>query len=247
MTQSYEELFQVRGSAYDHAMRRYPLARSKEFLQAINAARVVPGMTVADVPAGGGYLQNFLPAGCAWAGHEPCEGFTHHSTLAASHPRTELLPLPWPDASMDVAISLAGVHHIPDKRPLFADIRRVVKPGGRFVLSDVEAGSAVARFLDGYVGDNNSTGHQGDFLDHHTPAQLQEAGWSLVSSSINHVDWVFDDREAMAAFCHELFDLRKSSVEQTRKTIEEQLGVHSMDDDRVGMRWSLMTLVAERT
>ena len=35
-------------------MRRYPYARQQEFAQAIAAARLSPGLVVADVPAGGG-------------------------------------------------------------------------------------------------------------------------------------------------------------------------------------------------
>ena len=32
---SYDELFALRGSAYDRAMRRYPQARAQEFAQAL--------------------------------------------------------------------------------------------------------------------------------------------------------------------------------------------------------------------
>lgn len=245
ITQGYEKLFDVRGRAYDNAMRRYPLAREQEFLLAINAARIIPGMIVADVPAGGGYLQQFLAEGCIWKGHEPSGGFNHHSCLDPDKPQTALLPLPWPDASFDAAISLAGVHHIVEKAPLFADIRRVVKPGGRFVLADVAAGSAVARFLDGYVGAHNSTGHEGFFLDDRTSTELQQTGWTLLSSSINDIYWVFDNRDAMAGYCHELFDLKKSSIEQTKHAIEQQLGVEELANGRIGMRWSLMTIVVE--
>ena len=53
MSKSYQEHFDERGSAYDRAMRNFPAARELEFKQAIRAAEVVTGMTVADVPAGG--------------------------------------------------------------------------------------------------------------------------------------------------------------------------------------------------
>lgn len=242
LIKSYQEHFDRRGSSYDLAMRRDPDARQQEFAQAIAAAKLQTGMVVADVPAGGGYLKRYLPAGCTWVGHEPCASFTNHG--AAESKGVDLLPLPWRDAGVDVAISLAGVHHIEDKQPLFAEFLRIVKPGGRLVVSDVATGSAVAHFLDGYVGAHNSTGHEGVYLGEGTLAELGAAGWSVESHRIQDFHWVFPDRGAMAAFCHELFDLRTSTVADTQAAIETQLGVTDLPNGTVGMAWSLLTISA---
>jgi len=244
MIQSYQEHFNQRGSAYDLAMQKFPGARQAEFLQAITAAQLKPGMVVADVPAGGGYLKGYLPEGCTWCGHEPCASFTNHG--ARQEIAVPLVPLPWANESADVAISLAGVHHIEDKTPLFADFYRVVKPGGRLVVSDVAKGSAVARFLDGYVGAHNSTGHEGVFLDECTVDELQKSGWSIAEAGVRNFHWLFSSRLDMARFCHALFDLRTSSEDDTRLAIETTLGVDDLSDGRVGMRWALMTVVAVR-
>ncbi|MEY5098417.1 MAG: hypothetical protein RJA36_1136 [Pseudomonadota bacterium] len=243
---SYDELFALRGSAYDRAMRRYPQARAQEFAQAVERAALAPGQVVADVPAGGGYLQRYLPAGCVWLGHEPCASFTHHGTPDAPASQRPLLPLPWPDASADAAISLAGVHHLADKRPLFAELQRVLRPGGRLVLSDVAAASPVACFLDGFVGAHNSTGHEGVFLGGSTLAELAETGWTVQSAEQVDFHWVFDSARDMAAFCTELFDLRHASPEQTEDAIRAGLGLRELDARRTGMNWSLMTVVAVR-
>jgi len=199
-------------------------------------------MVVADVPAGGGYLQGYLPDGCIWWGHEPCASFTNHQS--GGNQSVPLLPLPWPNGSVDAAISLAGVHHIDDKRPLFAELYRVAKPGGRLVVSDVASGSSVAQFLDGYVGEHNSTGHEGVFLDERTLQALRAAGWTIEHSELQHFHWRFTDRKAMAEFCLELFDLRTSSVADTQSAIETQLGVTDLSEGCVGMHWSLMTVLA---
>ena len=252
MNKNYEELFRTRGSAYDRAMQHYPHAREQEFMQAVDRADLRPGMVVADVPAGGGYLKDYLPDGCIWRGHEPCASFIAAGSALntpASHntpvTNSSLLPLPWPDNSVDVALSIAGVHHLEDKRSLFAELHRVVKPGGRFVLSDVAEGTAVARFLDGYVGDNNSTGHEGVFLSENTLMELQEAGWRIFSNEYVGFHWIFNDRKAMGAFCNGLFDICQRTVEETLIAIESELGVDRLPDGRLGMRWGLKTIVAQ--
>ena len=48
----------------------------------------------------------------------------------------EVGPLPFPDASFDAVFSKDSLVQIPDKSAIFAEIRRVLKPGGRFVASD---------------------------------------------------------------------------------------------------------------
>lgn len=156
--QSYSGLFDRCGSSYDIAMRRYPQARLAEFRQILEPLTIKSGMHIGDVPAGGGYLHAHLPPGAIWEGHEPCASFTNHGAVSTieNHP---LLPLPWPDHALDAVVSLAGIHHLEDKTGLFAEVGRVLKPAGIFVLSDVAEGTSIARFLDGFVGDHNSTGH----------------------------------------------------------------------------------------
>lgn len=41
--------------------------------------------------------------------------------------------LPLAEASVDTVVMLGGIHHVNDRRALFAEIRRVLKPGGHFI------------------------------------------------------------------------------------------------------------------
>ena len=242
--QTYDRLFELRGSRYDQAMRRYPNARDQEFRQVLERATLKDGAIVADVPAGGGYLRAYLPPTSIWWGHEPCVSFTNHGKGKTGN--KPLLPLPWPDNSVDVAISLAGVHHIENKQPLFVELNRVVKPGGQLVLSDVASGTPVARFLDDFVGVHNSTGHEGVYLDDRTLIELSGARWQVRSQEMVDFHWVFASYRAMADFCQTLFDICKADSQKIIREIETILGIDELSDGSIGMRWSLMTIVAEK-
>lgn len=45
--------------------------------------------------------------------------------------------LPYPDHTFDAILSNSIVHHLPDPRPFFAEIRRVAKPGATILLRDL--------------------------------------------------------------------------------------------------------------
>jgi len=242
---TYAELFAQRGSAYDRAMQKYPHARDAEFLQLLAEVELKAGMRVGDVPAGGGYLRWYLPEGCVWEGHEPCATFTNHGAREDDPASRPLLPLPWGDGELDCVLSLAGVHHIEDKTELWGEVRRVLKPAARFVVSDVAEGSPYARFLDGFVGDYNSTGHEGRFLNAATVEELKACGFKVIDARGNAYHWRFENREQMADFAGGLFDVCKATPNQIIEAIERDLGVEDNADGSVGMNWALMTITCE--
>lgn len=64
--------------------------------------------------------------------------------------------IPLPDGSVDCVISNCVINLAPDKPAVFREIARVLKPGGRFAVSDIalkgELPEAVARSMAAYVG-----------------------------------------------------------------------------------------------
>ncbi|HZQ44715.1 MAG TPA: arsenite methyltransferase [Acidobacteriaceae bacterium] len=64
--------------------------------------------------------------------------------------------IPLPDASVDCVISNCVINLAPDKLAVFREIARVLKPGGRFAVSDIalkgELPEAVAKSMAAYVG-----------------------------------------------------------------------------------------------
>lgn len=47
--------------------------------------------------------------------------------------QADVTRLPLVDASLDSVVMLGGIHHVPDRPGLYAEILRVLKPGGRFL------------------------------------------------------------------------------------------------------------------
>jgi arsenite methyltransferase len=64
--------------------------------------------------------------------------------------------LPLPDCSVDVAISNCVINLVPDKEKVFQELNRVLRPGGRFMISDVvllkELPEQVRTSVEAYVG-----------------------------------------------------------------------------------------------
>ncbi|WIX77353.1 methyltransferase domain-containing protein [Amycolatopsis carbonis] len=112
-----------------------------------------PGERVLDVGSGPGYLLESIaravgPSGAAH-GLDPSAAM---NALAAA--RTGELPwvhldegdataLPYPDDTFDAAVSTQVYEYVPDVPAALAELRRVLKPGGRALILDTDADSLV--------------------------------------------------------------------------------------------------------
>src|SRR6267378_1877414 len=107
----------------------------------------------------------------------------------------EIEQIPLPDASVDVIISNCVVNLSADKRKVLTEAFRVLKPGGRFAVSDVvvrgDVPAAVKRNMELWIGCVAGALEEREFLD-----LLREVGFKKASIEPTRVYKV----EAAAAF-----------------------------------------------
>lgn len=106
--------------------------------QAVAALDLSPGSSVIDLACGTGDLCRDLQAG----GHRPVGadlslGMLRHADTDAPLVQADGLALPVRDASVDGAISGFALRNFVALPPVFAELARVIRPGGRVALLDV--------------------------------------------------------------------------------------------------------------
>jgi SAM-dependent methyltransferase len=244
----YQDIFSRRGAAYHAAMALAPLARKEEFDLVLAGSSLEAGHTICDMPAGGGYLQNFLDvAGVEIIAVENTEAF-YEECRRNPGVQARLCPLDSTglgEGTVDHVVSLAGLHHAESRASVFAEMQRILRPGGTLCIADVMEGSSVARFLDECVDSYNSMGHSGDFLRDTWLTELNAAGFIDVNRRDESFGWNFRDEEEMVSFCRLLFGMDRASDEEIRQGIDSYVG-YTRTAQGIRMNWKLAYVRATR-
>lgn len=134
------QMFDTIAPRYDVVNRIMTFGLDRHWRRAAVASLGLPaGGRVIDVACGTGDLCRDL----AGAGHEAIGvdlsmGMLVQARTDAPLVNTDALRLPFPPASFDGAVSGFALRNFVALEPLFAELGRVVRPGGRIALLDVE-------------------------------------------------------------------------------------------------------------
>jgi ubiquinone/menaquinone biosynthesis C-methylase UbiE len=86
---------------------------------------------------------------------DPSRDFARcHADLAVVRAAGEALPVR--DAAVDLAVCLSSLRHVRDRSAVLAELRRVVRPGGRLLIVELDPASDRAR-IDAHAGRLGST------------------------------------------------------------------------------------------
>ena len=193
------------------------------------------------VHQGGCYLGKFIKQPAKIISIETSSEFIRHSqeqnnniTLVCD----TLDRLPLLSETLDRMISLAGLHHVDNRLGFYQDSYRLLKKGGILAIADVEKGTCVADFLNIFVDQYNSMGHQGDFFDRTTKYELENVGFKVVFDSPLSYHWEFNSLESMIDCCQLLFGIDRANKTQILEGIKQYLG-YSFNNNKYYMNWQL--------
>jgi SAM-dependent methyltransferase len=259
MQTSYGKAFSVRGDRYERSMTRSPDVRREEFATMLDWLRPQPGEHIVDSPSGGAYLRPYLPLDLRYTAVDESPEFQAACSRRIVRRDAAIMApcqeIPLPSGSCDAICSLAGLHHLHDRAPVYAEWHRLLRPGGRVVLADVAAGNPVGAFLNGFVDRYNTQGHDGRFLDAADESALSSAGFGEVTRVDVNYHWNFRDLGQVESFCADLFGLdRVGAGSALRRVLQADLGLHCHQGSDRGdggrgewrLPWSLRYLIAEK-
>ncbi|MCL9804383.1 class I SAM-dependent methyltransferase [Flavobacterium amniphilum] len=230
----YRQLFQSRANDYHFAMQKYPDARNNEFNSLLSSIDFSNVREALDVPSGGGYLKRYIPSHVNLKSVDFSEGFINDSIALVSPKK-----LPFESSTFDVVFSLSGMHHL-ENVPLFVEeCLRIIKDDGRFVFADVEKDSSVDNFLNKFVNEHNSLGHDGNFFFKDYFLENPDIQSKIIDCQFNKYPFVFNNTNEMIHFFKLFFGLDKASEAIVLEGVQDILGVVETNNG-IEVNWGLI-------
>lgn len=133
------DLFDTIAPRYDLVNRIMTFGMDRGWRRAtVQSLSLVPGSAVVDLACGTGDLcRDLVRAGYRAVGIDFSLGMLAHARTTSPLVQGDALALPLPDASLAGVVSGFALRNFVELPPVFAELARVVRPGGRIALLDV--------------------------------------------------------------------------------------------------------------
>ena len=240
----YKTTFEARGHEYNKASHLCPDARRNEINRTIEPVSFRPGQVILDAPAGGGCVADAAWARAGAGSRMVCVEPSPRFAQAIAGPyqvlHQDIDKVALPDGSVDVILSLAGLHHIADRRSVYAEWHRLLAPGGQLVVADVADNTATGTFLNTFVDKYTPGGHRGVFIyDDEFEDGLTRAGLVVTDCTLEEVPWEFADRQLLGSYCWTLFAALKTSPAAVADAMADIVGLSPMANGGIAIDWQL--------
>lgn len=216
----YRVIFQKRANDYHFAMQQYPNARFLEFSYLISPVDFSVLHNVLDIPSGGGYLKNYLPNHVNITSTDFSEGFINDN-IKLVYPEK----LSFESNTFDAVFSLSGMHHLKNVPKFVEECLRIIKKDGNFIFADVKKDTSVDKFLNQFVNEYNSLGHEGNFFHEDYFENYPNIQKNIVECKYNEYPFVFNTKEEMILFFKLFFGLDKANDVVIFEGIRDILGL----------------------
>ena len=247
------EFVGIRSSFYIESMQERPEARKAERLLCLKHLKPQPGEAILETGAGGGFFTEII-ADVIHPGQLIATDPSHEQ-LASIQPRSNLKTLPsgadtlpvdsplLKANSFDAIWSGASFHHVPNKTAAFKNYYSLLKPGGRLVITDVFAGSKLAKHFDLEVAKYCATGHEVAFLSKEFADSLcYIAGFEKPTFYDGTIHWEFESKIDIGTFLYKLHAMIKTTPERCLEHAEKILGV-KYKNGLYCLKWPLTVLI----
>ena len=249
------EFIGIRATFYKEAMAEFPKAREEEAELALQFLNPKSGENILETGAGGGFfslsIADKIYPGKLLATDPSLEQL--ESLIQLKKPNIEIaqggadtLPLDLPQNSYDAIWSGGSFHHVPNKTAAFQHFYKLLKKGGRLVISDVFAGSTLAKHFDLEVAKYCVTGHEVAFLTEEFADSLcYLMGFQKPQFIKKTIQWKFSSKEDLGIFLCKIHAMKKTTPSDCYKRAEAILGVEHKNG-LYCLNWPLTTLVAKK-